>query len=224
MTTRIQILVFWAHFAALSTLPLAATAVAPRPSPELVFVNPTGGGETRLSSYRGQVVLIEFMLTNCPHCRRVAEMVNDLKTDLGPRGFQPIGIAFENDISPSDVRDFISGFHLKYPVAYTTSDQVDRYLGRTGAERLQVPQIVVVDRFGTIRAQSRPVGETTLEDAAHLHSLIKKLLKENSLPDGTSRTTYSWLTFGLSSIALLALVAGCVTWAGRRRQRDPKPR
>ncbi|HKV42302.1 MAG TPA: hypothetical protein VJX67_24075, partial [Blastocatellia bacterium] len=64
------------------------------------------------------------------------------------------------------------------PVGYTTSGNVDSYLGRAPAERVGAPQIVVIDRKGVIRAQSRPVGEKNLDDETYLRKLISGLLNE----------------------------------------------
>jgi hypothetical protein len=51
---------------------------------------------------------------------------------------------------------------------------VDSYLGRSVMERLMVPQIVVIDRQGVIRAQS----DRNLEEEGYLRTLIEKLLRE----------------------------------------------
>jgi len=42
-----------------------------------------------------------------------------------------------------------------------------------------VPQIVVIDRQGIIRAQSRAIRESSLEDENYLRNLIDGLLKES---------------------------------------------
>jgi thiol-disulfide isomerase/thioredoxin len=164
---------------ALVVSPLVATAPVPRKSPELKFFDPSGK-EKLLSSFNGKVVVIEFLLVKCPHCLRVAQTINQLYIELGPRGFQPIGIAFDNGISGPGVTNYVQHFKIIYPVEYTSSANVDTYLGRAGGERLQVPQIVVIDRKGVIRAQSRPVREVNLENENYLRNLIDTLLKETA--------------------------------------------
>jgi peroxiredoxin len=156
---------------------LFATAPVPRKSPELKFFD-ASDKEKLLSSFKGKVIVIEFLLVKCPHCLRVAQTINQLHSELGPRGFQPLGMAFDNDISGAVVTDYVQHFKFTYPVEYTSSANVDTYLGRAGGERLQVPQIVVIDRKGVIRAQSRPVREVDLENESYLRNLIDTLLKE----------------------------------------------
>jgi peroxiredoxin len=157
---------------------LVATAPVPRKSLEFAIVE-ASGKQTSLSSFHGKVVVMEFLLVNCPHCMRVAQMISKLHKELGPRGFQPLGIAFDNDISGKKVTGYVQRFGITYPIGYSSSQAVDGYLGRDAAERLMVPQIVVIDRKGIIRAQSRPVRELNLEDETYLRNLIESLLKEN---------------------------------------------
>ncbi|PYU02713.1 MAG: hypothetical protein DMG33_18300 [Acidobacteria bacterium] len=175
-----------AVFLALAISPLVATAPVPRKSPEFTIVEPSGK-QASLSNFQGKVVVMEFLLINCPHCMRVAQMIAKLHKELGPRGLQPVGIAFDNDISGNKVTAYAQRLGITYPIGYSSSVAVDGYLGRDAKERLQVPQIVVIDRKGVIRAQSRPVRELNLEDENYLRNLIDTLLKENA-PATKSRT------------------------------------
>jgi hypothetical protein len=56
---------------------------------------------------------------------------------------------------------------------------VDRYLGRKQQEVLNIPQIIVIDRTGMIRAASGGApGDPSLEDENSLRSLIDSLLNQ----------------------------------------------
>ena len=173
-----------------ASAPLIATAPVPRKSPELKFLDPSGQ-QKLLSNFSGKVVMVEFLLVKCPHCLRVAQTINKLNAELGPRGFQPIGIAFDNGINGPLVKNFTEHFKVGYPIGYTSSDQVDGYLGRAGTERFGVPQIVVIDRKGIIRAQSRPTRETNLENEEYLRNLIESLLKERAPVTGAKHAAPS---------------------------------
>ncbi|HEY6305959.1 MAG TPA: hypothetical protein VI488_05800, partial [Candidatus Angelobacter sp.] len=63
---------------------------------------------------------------------------------------------------------------------------VDAYLGRTGNEILAIPQLVVIDRAGVIRAITGPKTDPKLEDENSLRALIDGLLKEGQ-PAGAPR-------------------------------------
>jgi hypothetical protein len=128
--------------------------------------------------FKGNVVVIEFLLVRCNGCLRMAQMINRLHGEMAGRGLQTVGVAFDGDITAPVIRDLANLLKLTYPVGYTTSDNVDRYLARAAQERFQVPQFVVIDRSGMIRAQSRPNGETDLTNENYLRTLVRQLLNE----------------------------------------------
>lgn len=69
-------------------------------------------------------------------------------------------------------------FKLTYPVGYASKTEVDAYLGRTGNEILSIPQVVVIDRRGVIRAATGERVDPKLEDENSLRALIDSLLRE----------------------------------------------
>jgi peroxiredoxin len=175
-----------ANLAILMSAAVPAVAAPPvlRDSPEFTIVDPSGN-KTPLSTFKGEVVVIEFLLVRCPSCQRLAQTMNKLHGELGSRGFRPLGIAFDNGISEPALRSLTQLLKINYPLGYATSDEVDRYLKRAMTVRFQVPQVVVIDRTGAIRAQSHPSGETNLTDETYLRDLIRELLDEEA-PAGKS--------------------------------------
>jgi peroxiredoxin len=173
-----QKFVFLAILLAFGVRAIAVLPV-PRKSPEFEIVEPSNK-HALLSSFKGKVVLIEFLMTNCPHCQRVSRTISKLQQELGPRGFQPIGIAFEPGLTERMVTGFTKQFGVTYPLGYSTPEAVDSYLSRSTMERLMVPQIVVIDREGVIRAQNGAKGDPLLEDQNYLRSLIDGLLQESA--------------------------------------------
>jgi peroxiredoxin len=159
--------------------PAVAAAPVPRQAPEITILDRLGQ-ETALSSLKGQVVVIEFFLIRCAGCLRMAQTINKLHGEMAGRGFRPIGIVFDDGVSEPVVRDLVQLLKLNYTVGFATADEVDRYLGREITERLQVPQVVVIDRAGVIRAQSRPTGEANLTDETYLRNLVRELLDEGA--------------------------------------------
>lgn len=168
---------------------LAATALAkppvPRPAKEFDFVD-ASGKHTLLSSYKGKVVVIQFLQTTCPHCQHMSQMLTKLNAELGPKGFQPVGVAF-NDATPDMVRQYISQFQIGMPVAYAPRDTVLSYLGLSVMDRFVVPQVVVIDKRGTIVAQSDPMGTADLQTESYLRDMIEKLQKEGSPATSTTK-------------------------------------
>ena len=164
-------------------------APVPRPSPEFAAALPDGK-QILLSQYKGKVVLIEFLLTTCPHCQHEAGLLTNIYKDLGPKGFQPIGVAVNKmpaGIAPSIVSDFVRDHSVGFPVGYADPDQMHQYMGTSVMERWVVPQIVLVDRKGVIRFQTPPLGSDDVTKEAWLREKIGELLKEPAASHTTSK-------------------------------------
>lgn len=168
----------------------APPAVVPRKSPDFIIYEPSGK-VTQLSSLRGKVVVIEFLFLRSQHCMDVIQTLNKLNQELGPRGLQPVAIAFNKGDSGTLVSRMEQYFKLNFPVGYTSAENVDAFFGRTGNEKLNIPQIVVIDRTGMIRAQNGAKYDQNLENAASLRTLLDALLKENAPPETTLGKTNS---------------------------------
>jgi peroxiredoxin len=173
MRKAVPIAAFFAFaVSALATLPV------PRKAPDLTIVEPSGK-QTTLSSYKGKVVVLEFLYTTCPHCQHTAQVFTKLQKELGPKGFQALGLAF-NDNAASLVNGFVQQYGVGYPVGHTSSETVLNYMGFSVMDRYVVPQVVVIDRKGMIRAQSGPQGDPNLQDENYVRNLVNSLLKEGA--------------------------------------------
>src|SRR5215469_8486676 len=165
------------------SVPGAQTASVPRKSPELTISVPLGK-TTLLSSYKGKVVVMEFLFIASEHCMHFAQVLNKLNRELGPGGFQPVGIVFDPPKVPTSAEKVIPSlvdyFKLTYPVGFASKTDVDTYLGRAGNELLPIPQVVVIDRSGVIRATTGGHTNPKLEDETSLRALIDGLLKETA--------------------------------------------
>ncbi|HEY6251993.1 MAG TPA: TlpA disulfide reductase family protein [Candidatus Angelobacter sp.] len=175
LTSVLLVLVLMISAFALPPAPL------PRKSPEFAISEPSGR-TTMLSSFKGKVVVLEFLFVKSQHCVHVAQTLNKLNREFGPRGFQAVGIAFD---APDPEKTgglllpaMVDNLKLTFPVGYTTAAAVDSYLGRTGRELLAIPQIVVIDRAGVIRAATGDHPNPSLEDENSLRGLLEDLLKE----------------------------------------------
>ena len=166
---------------------LAVVAVAqpplPRKSPEFTIQEPSGK-QTLLSRFKGKVVVLEFLYTTCPHCQKESQELTELYHEFGPKGVQMLGVAF-NDNAAVLVSPFTQEFHVGYPVGFSTPDAVLAYLGFSLMDRYVVPQLVVIDRKGMIRAQSGPQGDASLQDQNHMRGIITQILKE---PAGATKS------------------------------------
>ena len=66
-------------------------------------------------------------------------------------------------------------------MGYTNKERVDQYLERAQTELLRIPQVVLIDRDGVIRAQSGGRdGNVQLENESYLRALIEDLLSSGA--------------------------------------------
>lgn len=154
--------------AALSLFP----ADVPRPAPDFSF-KLSNGKEVKLSDYRGKVVVVEFLLTTCPHCQRASQGINKVYRELGAQGLQPLGVAV-NDMANMLVDDYVKQFNLDFPVGWSLRDPVVSFLQHPVMMMMSFPNLVIIDRNGQIRQQV-PGGDPFFQNE-------EKNLREAVLP------------------------------------------
>ena len=166
-----------AAFCGLGGAALAVMPPLPRKSPEFTIVLPSGK-QILLSSYRGKVVLLAWVHTNCIYCQALTLKLNKFEKELGSRGFQPLEVAW-NDDARQLVPEFVEKFGVKFPVGYSDWNPIMSYMGFSILDRPVTPLVVVVDRKGVIRAQTPASGDSNLQNEAKLRVLLDDLLKES---------------------------------------------
>jgi thiol-disulfide isomerase/thioredoxin len=145
-------------------LALLAQGPVPRPAPELKI------GTAALSSWRGRMVLLAFISTECPHCQRASGVFEQLSREF-PK-LQVAEVAFNEK---ADAPAFVKRFGLSFPVGTGTSDLAHDFLGIAHGMVLGTPQVVVIDRYGVIRAQSERLGSPILQTHDYLRALLEAL-------------------------------------------------
>jgi len=149
-----------------SCLTLLAQGPVPRPARELKI------GTATLSSWRGHVVLLAFISTECPHCQRASGVFEQLTHEMA--GLQVAEVAFNEG---ADTTAFRKRFGLSFPVGVSNTDGAHDFLGIERGARLGTPQIVVIDRSGMIRAQSERLGSPILQTHDYLVALLKAVAR-----------------------------------------------
>jgi peroxiredoxin len=155
---------------------MLAAAEIPRAAPELTFVDQTGR-TVKLADHKGKVVALEFLLTTCPHCQNSAKTLSKLNTQLSSRGFQPLAVIIDPQGEPAA---FVKTYGVNFPLGKVSQDVAHTFLQRSVmAGAMYMPQLVLVDRKGVIRAQYG--GNDAFfasNEEANMRSLIEKHLAE----------------------------------------------
>jgi thiol-disulfide isomerase/thioredoxin len=141
---------------------MMAQGSVPRPAPEIKI------GTATVSNWRGHVVLLAFISTECPHCQRASAVFEQLSHELA--GLRVAEVAFNEG---GDTAAFIKKFGLSFPLGLGSVDAAHDFLGISRGARLGTPQIVIIDRSGMIRAQSERLGSPILQTHDYLYALLK---------------------------------------------------
>ena len=163
-------------------LSVPAADAPPRMAPEFTF-HLNSGKEIRLSSYRGKVVTLLFVSTDCPHCAEVTRFMNTVQKQYEARGYQTLAVAF-NPMAVMLVDEFVKRTSAVFPVGYSDRDVVYNFLQRSPMLRTYVPISVFIDREGRIRGQylgDDPfMGPTDAARDKNIRNLVEKLLNERA--------------------------------------------
>jgi peroxiredoxin len=125
---------------------VALFAVGPmRRAPGFCLID-TNGQWQDLADYRGKIVLVEFMQTNCPHCANFSTVLNGLKQKYGEK-LAILSIANPPD-NPQTMMQFVTGHKLTYPLLMDQGQVAASY---ARAPSLELPTVYLVDANGMIR-------------------------------------------------------------------------
>lgn len=145
--------------------PARATDTKPAPNVEL---QTSRGTTTRLSDFKGKVVLIDFWASWCPPCKKSFPTINTLYRDLHRRGLEVLAVNM--DERRRDADSFLSAHPHVMPIFFDPRGAALQAFGVLG-----IPTALLVDRSGNIRfthmGYSEEIGEQCRPE-------IEMLLKE----------------------------------------------
>jgi len=154
-------------FALLLAVPAAASN-SNGPAPD--FALPAlGGDQVSLSSYKGQVVMINFWATWCGPCRQEMPLLEGIYKKYKPMGFTMIGVNVEPDSKAAE--EWLAKHSpVSFPVAFDTDSKVSKMYKVNG-----MPNSVIIDRKGNVRLLHRgykPGDENTYLD--QIRALVRE--------------------------------------------------
>jgi peroxiredoxin len=103
-----------------------------------------------IQDYRGKIVLIDIMRTNCPNCQKLSGTLERIKSKYAGR------VAVLSIVNPPDnqttVAQYIANFGVTSPILFDCGQMAASYLKVT-PERptVHVPHLFIIDGQGMIR-------------------------------------------------------------------------
>ena len=144
----------------------ALPAVTGNPAPDFSLSGPAG--ETRLSTLKGNLVLVHFWATWCPPCREELPALTKLNKDMAGKPFRLLAIAVDKEgIEP--VQKLFSKLGITLPVLLDRTTEVAARYGTTG-----VPETFIVSPSGIILKKIvGPLEWNAPEVLAYLNDAMK---------------------------------------------------
>jgi len=143
----------------------AADSGGPAPAFTLTSL---AGGQTTLSQYKGQVVLVNFWATWCGPCQQEMPLLDQMYKKYKPAGFTLIGVNVDKE-EPA-VKELLARKPVSFPVLLDPANQVSKAYHVD-----EMPSSVIIDRKGDIRYVHRgyrPGDENDYQDR------IRQLIRE----------------------------------------------
>ncbi len=114
------------------------------PAVVLPVLSGSDSSELALGDLSGKVVYLDFWASWCGPCRLSLPQLEQLRRELGPRGFEVFAINVDED--ESDARDFLAEIPVSYPVLRDGSGETPAQFGILG-----MPTGFLLDRQGVVR-------------------------------------------------------------------------
>jgi peroxiredoxin len=108
------------------------------------------GQQHDLADYRGKIVLIDIIQTNCPHCQKLAEVLEKTAAKYAGK-VAVLTFAIPRD-TPATVSQFAAAHKVTTPILFDCGQASASYLKATPQNpRVDVPHLFLIDGQGMIR-------------------------------------------------------------------------
>ncbi len=131
-----------------ASLLVAAGPLSNRRAPGFSLMD-SSGKQFDLQAYRGKIVLVDIMQTNCPHCRAFARILDRVTAKYGDR-VMVLSVVNPPD-SPAIVGLFLKEMKPAFPVLFDCGQMAISYLKVTPQNpSVDVPHLFIIDGNGWI--------------------------------------------------------------------------
>jgi len=125
--------------------------------------------------YRGRVLLIDIMATNCPTCMKLAETLVELKAKYKDKVGMLSIVTLPDNQSTAD--NFAAEYKITWPILFDSGQVIMSYLKVTPSNpQVHFPHLFIIDPNGMIKNDFAGTEDKALTGEG-LSSEIEKLMK-----------------------------------------------
>jgi len=150
-------------------------AATPRPLADVPIPVPNGKS-INLKTYRGKVVLVAMISTDCATCIASIDILNRVQKEFGPKGFQVIAAAGDPNAQYL-LQPFLQRYRPIFPVGYLTVEQMMK-IGDIGPKGGVAPIFLFIDRKGIVQQQFFGDNNFFKAEEVSTRRTIEDLLKQ----------------------------------------------
>jgi peroxiredoxin len=135
-----------------------------------------------LADYRGKVVLIDFMKTDCPRCQIVSRLLEEVKAKYGYK-VAILSIVTSPPDNQQTVFRYIQINFLTTPVLFDCSQVAASYL-KVGPQNpmVEIPHLFVIDGAGMIRHDYSFEAAPEIFEGKALFGVLDRMLAGGGAP------------------------------------------
>jgi thiol-disulfide isomerase/thioredoxin len=161
-------------FALLLTV-AAFSQQAPRRAPQLT-IRRVGEPDLKLSSYKGDVVVLAFLNTGCSHCQHFAQELAQIQKDYASKKLQVLAVVFDKE-AKEQLATFRSKYVKGFPVGYSDEETVLKWLGGSADQGYFVPIVAFIDRQGNLEGQYMGDDNLFQDPETNIRRKLDRLVK-----------------------------------------------
>jgi peroxiredoxin len=171
----------------LCLLSLCFAQHTPRKCSDMPIVS-SNGKTIHISQYRGKVLMIEMMLTDCDDCLQTLQLMGRLQQNMGPRGFQAIAVSLDPNVAA--VKPFAERYRFPFPIGHLDKDPAVKFLDLNETAHPVVPYVLFVDWQGNVRFQypaNAPIFNSAEKNLSQIADGLLRQAAEKKGPEYETR-------------------------------------
>lgn len=146
-----------------------------KPSPPFM-IGQLKGPSVPITQFKGKVVALAFIDTECPHCQHLTGVLNQLAKEYEAKGVQFVECAF-NDGAEQRLPWFTQQFQPSAMMGFSARDPVMTYLSHSILRPLYVPHLVFLDRNGLIQGDFPGESDFMTNPEKNIPAKLDEILK-----------------------------------------------